>query len=317
VKILFFGRGVIATQYAWALEKAGHTVAFYVRPGKAAQLGNTVKLDIRDGRSQGNKGIVQEKWQVTLHESLELNHDYDLIVLSVNHHQIAGAVEFLSSRLGKATLLVFNNFFVDPVQAIAPIPLSQVVWGFPGGGGGFYDDGTLHGGFMKLMFLGKIGSFNLNERYDHVRKLFKNAGFSILQSRDFRSWLWFHFVMNAGTEAIAVKVGGYGKVFDSTKNAKQSLILMREMLPLLKAKGDKTSLSTRIMLRLPSGLTGFILHKATKKGSIGRDIMEHCEISGHVTQEANNTFFGDVLHEARRLGVSLPQLESLQAAMAK
>lgn len=32
MKILIFGRGVIATQYAWALEKVGHTVEFYVRP---------------------------------------------------------------------------------------------------------------------------------------------------------------------------------------------------------------------------------------------------------------------------------------------
>ena len=32
MKILVFGRGVIATVYGWALERAGHDVEFYVRP---------------------------------------------------------------------------------------------------------------------------------------------------------------------------------------------------------------------------------------------------------------------------------------------
>ena len=32
IKILMFGRGVIATVYGWALEQAGHDVEFYVRP---------------------------------------------------------------------------------------------------------------------------------------------------------------------------------------------------------------------------------------------------------------------------------------------
>ena len=33
MRILFFGRGVIGTQYAWAYENAGHTVEIYVRDG--------------------------------------------------------------------------------------------------------------------------------------------------------------------------------------------------------------------------------------------------------------------------------------------
>lgn len=34
MRILFFGRGVISTQYARAFEKAGRTVEFYVRKGR-------------------------------------------------------------------------------------------------------------------------------------------------------------------------------------------------------------------------------------------------------------------------------------------
>lgn len=50
MKILMFGRGVISSQYGWALEKAGHSIEFYVRPGRTEQYGNSVALNILDGR---------------------------------------------------------------------------------------------------------------------------------------------------------------------------------------------------------------------------------------------------------------------------
>jgi ketopantoate reductase len=46
MKILFWGRGVIGTLYAWAFENAGHTVEFYVREGRKAQYGSYVNLEL-------------------------------------------------------------------------------------------------------------------------------------------------------------------------------------------------------------------------------------------------------------------------------
>jgi hypothetical protein len=40
-----FGRGVISTHYAWAFEKAGHTVEFFVRKGRKTEFGPTVSLN--------------------------------------------------------------------------------------------------------------------------------------------------------------------------------------------------------------------------------------------------------------------------------
>ena len=72
MKILIFGRGVIATQYAWALEKAGHTVEFYVRPGRTVQYGSTINLDIIDGRIKP-RVEVKENWAVTFQDILWIN----------------------------------------------------------------------------------------------------------------------------------------------------------------------------------------------------------------------------------------------------
>ena len=223
MKILMFGRGTIATQYAWALENAGNTVEFYVRSGRAAQYGPTVKLDIRDGRVNPKGEPVRVEWPVLLREDLNKNHDYALIILSVNHNQVASAVSFLSPRVGGATVLIFNNFWVDPQTAIAPIPLDKVVWGFPGGGGGLDTDGTLIGGFTKSVTFGTFGT-NLTQRELVVRKLFKDANFSISEIKDFRSWLWMHFILDAGLSSQAIKAGSFAKLMDSPKQLKEAEI---------------------------------------------------------------------------------------------
>ena len=50
MRVLMFGRGVIATLYGHVLEAAGHEVHFYVRPGRAAEYGDDVGMDIIDAR---------------------------------------------------------------------------------------------------------------------------------------------------------------------------------------------------------------------------------------------------------------------------
>ncbi|MGO2524642.1 MAG: ketopantoate reductase family protein, partial [Brevibacterium aurantiacum] len=117
MKILMFGRGVISTLYGWALEKAGNEVDFYVRPGRAADFGSSVDVDIRDGRASSKGKPVQENWPITLREDLEPDHDYDLIIVSVNHDQLDSAVDFLQPRVGRATILIFNNVWADPAAA--------------------------------------------------------------------------------------------------------------------------------------------------------------------------------------------------------
>ncbi|WP_286906823.1 ketopantoate reductase family protein [Clostridium sp. UBA1652] len=311
MKILIFGRGVISTQYAWALEKAGHTVEFYVRPGRKMQYGSKINLNIIDGRTKPRVN-VNEKWSVTFIEDFSADHDYDLIILSLNHNQVSEAAKFLAPRIGKATVLVFNNFWEEPLKAIAPLPLNQIVWGFPGGGGGFYENNVLKGGFMKIIYLGHVDNHTNSERYKVVYSMFKSAGFNINEKKDLKSWLWFHFAMNTGMAAVALKVGGYSNLMDSPSYFKESVLVMREMLPLLKAKGDKTSLVSRIMLYLPAGLTGFVLQKATAKGTFARHIMDQAENSGHTAYDLTALYPRDVLAEARLLGVSMPKLESLE-----
>ena len=313
MKILMFGRGVIASQYAWALEKAGNDVEFYVRPGRAVEYGPLVNLEILDARENKKGTLVKEKWSITMREELDTNHDYDLIIVSVNHYQLDEVINFIAPRVSKATVMMFNNLWVDPGEAVSLLPKDQVVWGFPGAGGGFTSMDTLNGGFMKTVFMGFACDATATIRYKNVRALFEKAGFSISEKKDFRSWLWLHFALNAGMAASALKAGSYDNLFDSADNLKESMLLTREILPLIRKKGGKTSFGTVLALQLPAGLLGYIMKKVMAKGNLPRDIMGKVTDSTHLNYHATSAYPRDVLTDGRRLGMTLPRLEAFEA----
>jgi 2-dehydropantoate 2-reductase len=306
-----FGRGVIATQYGWALEQAGHDVDFYVRPGRTATYGPFVDLDILDGRARGRKRRISHRWPLTMREDLDSNHDYELIILSVNHDQLPTAVEFLSSRLGDAALLIFNNIWDDPRDSAARLPAGQVVWGFPGGGGGFAGN-TLRGGMLRSLTLGLLDGGPPTAAHTRVHELLTGAGFSVTTVEDFRSWLWFHFILDAGLMVGIRQAGGVEAFVRSPASAKLTLRLIREMLPVLEAKGGVPTLGAKAIRLLPTGPVAFGLRKLLGGGSIYGAVTMDAQVGTQGSAEMMNIYPRDVLAEARRLQVPTPQLAALE-----
>jgi 2-dehydropantoate 2-reductase len=66
MRILMFGRGVIATIYGQALHDAGHDVEFYVRPGRAAEYGPEVHTDVIDARRTARDQRVRGAFPIRL-----------------------------------------------------------------------------------------------------------------------------------------------------------------------------------------------------------------------------------------------------------
>ncbi|NOU65509.1 ketopantoate reductase [Paenibacillus sp. LMG 31461] len=312
MKILMFGRGVISAQYGWAFEKAGHEVEFYVRPGRKDQFGPFIDLDILDGRTSFKGVPVKERWPIQMREELSPNHDYDLIVLSVNHNQFEDVVKVIGPYVGKATILLFNNVWQDLPIFVEGLPMEQIIWGFPGGGGGFSSNSKLEGGFMKSIYLQTEATAASPSRHQRVVELFRQAGFSFSWQKDIRVWYWFHFILNAGMAAQALKEGSYSNLYQSPKKVANAILLMREMLPLITAKGGKIGLGTALAMRLPAGLIGYAAFKLLKGNSVPAAIMERMERTAYISRESFAHFPNDVLAEARKLGVSLPRLEAME-----
>lgn len=304
MKILMFGRGVISVLYGWALEKAGHTVEFYVRPGRAAQYGPAVALEMLDARRSINGEWVKERWAIRMREELPADHDYDLVILSVQHYRFEEAAAFLGSRAGKATVLVFNNLWIEPQEAASSFPAEQLAWGFPQAGGGFGDDGVLRGALFGKVFFGTFLS-DPSPRELAARELFTKAGFGVVEQRDFRSWLFVHFALNCGMQTEVLKAGSMPRMFASGSHLRDMILNMRELVPLLAARGvDLKNQSIYLApFRLPTWLLGPVMGLAPKLLRPLRVVLE-----SHANMEELRSTCRDVLTEARRMNVNLPRL---------
>ncbi|MBB4686590.1 ketopantoate reductase family protein [Amycolatopsis jiangsuensis] len=310
MKVLMFGRGVIAASYGWALHQAGHEVEFYVRPGRAAAYGDAMDLELLDLRRRTLGERVVAKWPVRYREALAPDHDFDLIVLSVPHYHLTEAADFLAPRIGNATVLVFGNVWDEPTAAIGDLPLAQVAWGFPQAGGGFGEDGVLRTVLLRSVVFGTFGR-PPTECERTARRAFGEAGFRITEKTDFRGWLWLHFVSNAGLHSQGVRLGSLARLAGSTADLREAVRTGRELLPLIEARGvdlERHRGQVR-QLRAPSWLTARLLAWLTVHFEpVRANFAAHSDPAAREPREICR----DTLAEARRLGIAVPRLEAAE-----
>ncbi|KOV82382.1 ketopantoate reductase [Nocardia sp. NRRL S-836] len=309
-----FGRGVIATIYGWALQRAGHDVEFYVRPGRAATYGDAIDLDLIDARRRVRGRRVVEKWPVRYREALAPDHDFDLIVLSVPHHRLPEATAFLAPRIGRATVLVFGNVWTEPRAAIGALPLDRVAWGFPQAGGGFRADGVLRGLLLPSVVFGTLGR-PPTDRERAVRQAFREAGLRIRERPDFRGWLWVHFVSDAGLFSQGLRLGSLSELAGATGDLREALLAGRELLPVLAARGVdlRRHRGGVLLFRVPVWLLAPVLAWLTAHVTPLRVSIEaHDDPDAEEPREVCR----DTLAEARRLGISVPRLEAAEPNFA-
>jgi len=320
MRILMFGRGVIATIYGQALQAAGHDVEFFVRPGRASAYGDEVRTDIIDTRRKRRRQHVRGSVTTRLRESFGPEDQFDLIVVSVGHHRLTEAAEFIAPRIGAATVLVFGNVWDEPAVAVAPLPPAQVVFGFPQAGGGFDDDGVLHGALFHSVILGDDEAQH-SVPQSTVRSAFRQAGFSVRNQPDIRGWLFIHFIADAGMFAEGDQDLGLAGMIGNRRAFGRALTISRDLLPILPARGVDVRRHRRALA--PFRLTALVaaaMALATKRVPIARvSLAAHNDPN---TIEAR-AIINDTLREAARLGIEVPLLESaartlppLQAARA-
>lgn len=314
MRILMFGRGVIAAIYGWTLEQAGHEVEFYVRPGRAATYGDALDLDLLDARRGLRGRRVLGPWPVRYRENLEADHGFDLIVVSLPHHRLAEAADFLAPRLGDATVLVLGNIWAEPLDAVDPLPVDRLAWGFPQAGGGFDADGRLHGVAMPSVVLGTL-DLPPTERERAVRDLFRRSGFRVQETTDIRGWLWLHFAFDAAIHVQGLRRGSLSRLVGSATDLRAALLTARELVPVLQARGVdlRRHRAAVLALRAPAAVVASAIALATRYIPVAR-----ASLAAHTDPgtEEPRVICRDALAEARRLGVRVPRLEAAEPTFA-
>lgn len=305
--VLMFGRGTIGTIYGQALQEAGHDVEFYVRPGRASTYGGEVRTDIYDARRKSRDQHVSGVLPTRFRESLSRDDGCDLVVLSVAHHRLAAAIKYLTPRVGAATVLVFGNVWDEPLDAVATLPAGQVVFGFPRAGGGFTEDGVLHGALFRSVILGRAGT-SPTPRELAVRNVFSQAGFAVRVETDMRGWLFLHFIADAGMFAQGERSGGLACIIGDRRAFQSALQTSHELLPLLTARGVDLRRHRRALLpyRL-STQVGTAMAWATTRFPIAR-----VSLAAHKNPNAvePRAILRDTLLQAHLLSIPAPRLEA-------
>lgn len=304
MKILMFGRGVISSTYGWALEKAGHTIHYYVRPGRAQLYGGSLDVHIKDMRQGFFNRPVEESMHIECLEKIGPDHDYDLIFLSVQHYNFAQAAETVATFVGNATVLIFNNFWEEPLEATSVLPADQLVWGFPAAGGGI-DDNKLSAVLVGSVTLGTFGQ-PATPRDTAVREMFAESGFKVKPETDFRAWLFIHFAQNAGFQSELLLPEHRPKPVLSLNTFYNAMLNANELIPVLEARDiDLKSHKSAMVMRLPVVVSSALLWLVFKLIAPLRSVIEW----------HNNPFEAihtsrDALEGAKRLGIGVPRLES-------
>ena len=314
MKILMFGRGVIASAYGWALARAGHEVEFYVRPGRSAIYGDSIDLDLLDLHRRPWGERIAESWPVRYREELTPDDGFDLIIVSVSHHRLAEVSGFLAPRIGNATVLIFGNLWAEPVDAVAPLPVDRLAWGFPGAGGGFGKNDVLRATLSPTVVFGTLGQ-PPTPREQAVRSVFRGAGFKISEQPDIRGWLWIHFAFNAGMHSQGVRLGSLSDLIGAPKDLRDALLTAREMLPVVQKRGIDLGRHRMAVLpfRIPAGATAAVMSWLIKHVKAART---NLEAQSDPTAEEPRAICRDALADARRFGVPVPRLEAAEEYFA-
>jgi 2-dehydropantoate 2-reductase len=272
MNILVIGRGVISAQYAWTFQGNGHSVEFYIRPKSKHHYKSDVHLQLNDRRGKSKE--IDVIWETKLVYEIPQKHNYDLILISVNTEQIDSVVETLQDRTDNATVLFLNNFWDDPVTQTRMLPASQVLFGFPGAGGGNNGPNVIRGGFSSTVIIGDIGTAS-KERIDSVYSLLTGSNFKVNKKGNFRKWLWNHFILGVAMEVEVLKVGNFSNLMNSTHHLGNIAINLKQLKSLIKEKGEDFDTINNVISFIPKKILGFLLAKVLfKKGSKARTFME-------------------------------------------
>ena len=207
MKTLIIGTGVIGVIYGWALQQAGVEVTHFVRPGKENEHRQGVELDLLDER-KGHPANSQTHYPLRCVESVRPEDGYELVMVPVNAHQLAGALRTLIPCVGEAaTFLLVTSNWEGPAEVDALLPRQRCLLGYADGGG-TVRDGVYWTNLGAEFHLGLLEGQSA-EKLAQVKALFEKADMKPDVQPNILHWLWVH---NASAVGFAAGFARYGEV---------------------------------------------------------------------------------------------------------
>ena len=283
MNICILGLGVIGTTYAYALQKAGHNVAHFVRESKKEKKGQTINIQLLDGR-ENPKGIEQtDSYFIKLAQP---DSNYDFIFLSLSMGKLEMAMKTLSDYNIKGNIILMCGMWeaVEQIDKIMePYPY---ILGYPVAGGTITEDLLDCVLFDHIALESQENSSLSSSNYSALIKAFGDAKIKIETPHNMLEWIWVHMAVNAGLIATAAKYAdsidapdgalkASERLMNSPEILSEAVLAVREAVKIVEARGvDLKKYKEDVNpFKIPSKIAGIVFKKMFAKNELTRRIM--------------------------------------------
>ena len=313
MRILTTGTGVIGTIYSRQLSCAGHETAHLVRAGKKRffdEYGIAMRcLDLR-GRKPVETGAV---YRPLITETLSRHDNYDLVIVSVNSHQLREIVPLLHECPERADIMLLQNMRPGDVEFLdQSLGRGRYMIGYPFMAGGGRDDqgidAVIFGGPLVHTKLGEPGGA-ITPRLRKIARALREAGMRPRITRHIISYVRAHYVWAAASVGACLKAGSFKAFASDLKIICESYLAIREGFRALRAQGiEPVRVSPNWLYYLPLAILSRFTRMMYSNEGMRRMFEGHI---AHSPQEMA-VMYHDVLREGSDAGINMPVYEGFR-----
>lgn len=191
MRIAIFGAGAIGSIFAYQLGRAGHDVTVIARGARLASLRQTNTIDVRHLIS-GKEDSVP----VHVSDTLERDVPWDLLLVTVQRHQVDAVAEIVAQSRANRIMFMFNTA-ADITDLATRVGRERFLWGFPAALGaieGGRVDYEVVPSWLRFLQVTTIGGLpgDVPTDLEVFQTAFRSAGIPTAISRDMPAWLKSH-----------------------------------------------------------------------------------------------------------------------------
>jgi 2-dehydropantoate 2-reductase len=270
MRILILGAGGVGGYFGGRLAQAGEDVTFLVRPARASQLADGLRIE----STYGNVTVP-----VQVIEAGQSAPAPDVIMLASKSYGLTGALEAIAPHIRSETVVLPVLNGLNHVPLIASRFSEAIVWGGVAHiGATLASDGTVrHLNDIHRLTVGPRGddgSIVLAERFVEAGK---RAGFDARLSRDILQELWDKWVMLAPLAAATCLIReSVGRIVATEGGERLMLDLIDECARIAEAEGhgpaeDRLDATRRMLTQRGSAFTASMLRDMQAGGPTEAD----------------------------------------------
>jgi 2-dehydropantoate 2-reductase len=304
MKVLIVGAGIIGSIYGWALAEAGHDITHFVRPGKAEQFKNGIRMDVLDNRKGYKKQFIGN-YAIKVTETLQATDDYQLVIVPTKPYQLVQALKQIVPQVGNADFLLLTQNWNGTAEIDAILPQTRYVFGDAKAGGAF-QNGVLISTIFESLDLGQVDGTQ-GEPLKRMAALFESIGIKTILQKNILHYIWVQYAINAGLWPPVVRAGSLEGVLGNPKMGDLCIRAVKECLDVVARRGvDLKQYPETKMYSNPSFIARltaltmirllFRFNKSVMRSSL-HALGDPCEIK---------TAFYDLLNPGNKMGVSMP-----------